>query len=477
MHREYQQVKLSSTETGQISKLFEKFKFDSLLEASQIVKVRGKSIPDMLFVMLIIILESSNSIYNGVVTNHCKSMKTPINDMLNNPNYNWRNFLYRIVKKFISLFFDAEHDTGSLIIDDTDKRKTGKKVQHLSWFYDHSDNSYFMGYQNITAAWSNGRTTIPVDFEFKKGKKKTKHSTRSNYPKKSPAEQRVRFAGEKKTVIAVRMIKRALKRAIPINYILWDSWYNCSSSLKYISELVEKKGIHLISMLKRGNNKYKYQGKYYDIKELSRFADMWEMDDETGIKSKSLIVEYLDVGSSPKVKDRSTVMKIKISFFKYPTCKKWKAILSTNLELTEDEVLKLYLQRWSIECLFKEIKQYFGYNQSKGSNYYAMVADLTIRYSFYIMFCSQREEKKQQSMMQILMGFYEELFDEWLTRFIEKKIKEGIRKFLAYALKQGTTDLRELNLNIDNMLVKFFEEEFYPDKIVEVDKPPKRKVG
>ncbi|MDP8220933.1 MAG: hypothetical protein P9X26_06280 [Candidatus Stygibacter frigidus] len=75
------------------------------------------------------------------------------------------------------------------------------------------------------------------------------------------------------------------------------------------------------------------------------------------------------------------------------------------------------------------------------------------------------------------MEFYEELFDEWLIRFIEKNIKEGIKLFLTYALKQGTTDLRELNLNIDQMLTKFFEEEFYPDRIIEVDKSPKRKVA
>lgn len=477
MHREYQQVKLSRTEKGQIFTLFRKFKLESLLRASNIVKARGHSIKDMLFVMLIIILESTNSIYNGIVINHCKSMKTSINDMLNNPFYNWRQYLYSVAKMFMSLHFKKESDTGYLIIDDTSKRKTGKKVQGLSWFFDHSKNNYFTGFQNITLAFSNGRTTIPIDFEMKTGKKKTKHATRADYPKKSPADQRVRFAREKKTNITVRMIKRALQRNFTVNYILWDSWYNCSFSMKYIADLVKFKGIHLVSMLKRGNSKYKYHGKYYDLKELARRAGSWQIDENTGIQSKSIIVEYLDVGSSPKVNERSVIMRVSICFFKYPANKKWKAILSTNLELTEEEVLKLYLHRWSIECLFKELKQYFGYNQSKGSKYYAMVADLSIRYSFYIMFCSRREERKEKSMMQILMEFYEELFDEWLTRFIEKKIKEGIKQFLAYASKKGVTDLRELKQNIDQMLTRFFEEEFYPNKIVEVDKPPKRKIA
>lgn len=477
MNRKYQQVKLSSTDSGQVVRLFNKFKLNTILKACDIIKVRGHSIAEMLFFMLIIILESSNSVYNGIVRNHCSSLKTPINDMLNNPHYNWRNFLYYIAKVFKKLYFTVGKDTGILIIDDTDKRKTGKKVKDSSWFYDHSDNKYFMGFQNITAAWSNGRTTIPIDFELKRGKKRTKHATRSKYPQKSPAEQRVRFAGEKKTNIAVRMIKRALQRAFPISYILWDSWYNCSSSLKYISELVTNKGIHLISMLKRGNSKFKYQGAYYNIKELSRIAGKWILDVRSGIKTKTLIIEYLDASSSQRLEERSTIIRAKICFFKYPGCKKWKAILSTNLELTAMEVLKLYLQRWSIECLFKEIKQYFGYDQSKSSNYYAMVSDLSIRYAFYIMFCSKREETKQQSMMQILMDFYEELFDDWLTKFIELKLRSGIRKFLEFSIKKGITDLRILYRDLDQMLIDFFEKEFYPDKIVEVDKSVKRKVA
>ena len=192
----------------------------------------------MLFFMLIIILESSNSVYNGIVRNHCSSLKTSINDMLNNPHYNWRNFLCSVAKVFKKLYFKVGKDTGILIIDA-----------------------------------------------------------------------------------------------------------------------------------------------------------------RSGIKFKTLIVEYLDVSSSQKLEERSTIIKAKICFFKYPGCRKWKVILSTNLELTAMEVLKLYLQRWSIECLFKEIKQYFGYDQSKSSNYYAMVSDLSIRYAFYIMFCSKREETTQQSMM------------------------------------------------------------------------------
>jgi len=40
----------------------------------------------------------------------------------------------------------------------------------------------------------------------------------------------------------MQMIKRAFKRNFQFEYILWDSWYNCLSVMKNISEVVIKKG-------------------------------------------------------------------------------------------------------------------------------------------------------------------------------------------------------------------------------------------
>ncbi|MCF7919309.1 MAG: transposase [Candidatus Cloacimonetes bacterium] len=230
-------------------------------------------------------------------------------------------------------------------------------------------------------------------------------------------------------------------------------------------------------MLKRGNSKYKYKGKFFTLKELSKLAGKWVEDKSTGIKSKSITVAYVDATSAKSFQERKVIMNVRICFYIYPKIRRWRAILSTDLELLEEQVLKIYLRRWSIECLFKEIKQYFGYDQSQSSNYVAMVADLSIRYAFYIMFCLKREEENQKPMLQVLMEFYDDLFDEWLDNYIERILSENMAKLISYALKNGITDLRELQLKLDDVLDKFFSEVFYPDKIEEMDKPIKRKAA
>ncbi|MDP8268464.1 MAG: transposase, partial [Candidatus Tenebribacter davisii] len=366
---------------------------------------------------------------------------------------------------------------GCLIIDDTSKTKSGRKVQWLSWFYDHSKSQYFTGFQNILCAYTNGRTAIPIDFEFKIGKSKVKHYTKSNYKEGTHAEQRVRFAKQKKIDIAIQMIKRAFQRNFQFQYILWDSWYNSSTALEYISEVVAKKGVNLISMLKNGNTKYKYKNGFFDLKELYHKAGKWETNRKTGIKSKSIIVEYMDASQTNKLSEREELITIKIAFYKYPHVKKWKAILSTDLELEPTEILHFYLRRWSIECIFRELKQYFGYNQSKSSNYIVMIADFTIRCGFFIMFCHIREIENHKPMCQLLLEFYEELFDEWLDNYIKLQMQKEIENVLLYAKGLGMQSLDELILNLDNVMKRFFDEVFLPDKISEADKQAKRRIA
>lgn len=469
MLNRFNQVKLSSVGSKNVFDLFKTFKLESILSQSKIVKQKGHKISEMLFFFLIIILENSNSIFSGIVKNHSSNLKTPINDMLNNSHYNWRNLLYRVVKRFSQLCSGLQLDDCSLIYDDTGKVKTGHKTQNISWFYDHSKSGYFKGYQNITSAWSNGRQTIPIDFELKIGKKRSKHSRKANYPAGTHTEQRVRFAKQKKIDIVIQMIKRAKQREIPFKYILWDSWYNCSKSFSFVFEKLVPAGKVLISMLKNGNQKYKYGKRFLSLKELYRRAGKWRYDPISGIKYKSLEVELLNVSTANKIEERAVIGKVKVCFFKYPNVKRWKAIISTDTNLSEMEVLKLYLRRWGIECIFKEIRQYFGYDQSKSSNYAAMVADLTIRYVFYTMFCYRKEQNSNKPMGQIVLEFYQELFDMWLNAFVEIMFVRYAKDFVDYAIELGYTDLFDLRKNIDKLLRAFFEREVWIDKITEAD--------
>jgi hypothetical protein len=469
MLKEYKQVKVSSLNSGLITDLLETFKFEGILKQVGIVKQKGHTIIELMLVFLFMILENKKSLHCGLEFNNITKLKTPINDMLNNPKYKWRNLLYKVALRFIKLSSPSNENDNCIVFDDTSKVKTGKKTENISWFHDHSLSKYFKGFQNITQVWSNGLSAIVLDFELKIGKKKVKNSKRPKYCKGTHTEQRNRFSKEKKTDIVIKMIKRTIQRKIPFKYVLWDSWFNNNTSYNYVFKKLVPIGITLISMLKNGSQKYKYNNQYYNLKELYKLAGKWHHDRSSGIKYKSIDVELLDTSSSRKINERRVIEKIKICFYKYPNIKRWKAILSTDIKLTEIEVLKIYLRRWSIECVFKEIKQYFGYNQSKSSKYSAMIADLTIRYVFYNMLCYKKQQMSYPSMEQLLIEFCEELEEASLTIFINTIFTQKVKDFIDYSIAYGYTSLTELRKDVDIVIRKFFENEVILDKITEVD--------
>ena len=223
-------------------------------------------------------------------------------------------------------------------------------------------------------------------------------------------------------------------------------------------------------MLKTNNTKYRLNRNkktyYLNLKELKNRAGNWITDSVTGIKYKSIIVDYLDTKSNKIISERKAFGKVKISFFRYPNVRKFKAIASTDLELTAMEILSHYLKRWSIECMFKDIKQSFGYSQNKASKYSSLIGDISIRYAFYIMFSYKKEQAENKtSTEQLLLEFYQEIFEISLNQFIEMMFKQKLKQFLEYAKKIGIKSIEETIIKVDNLIERFFKTEHDYDKI------------
>jgi len=288
---QFSQVKTENLLLTNISFLFKTFKLKSLLTRNKISKEKGITVFTMIFYIFRIFLENSRSIRSGLMSLNLDAHKSALNDFLNNPNHNWRNLLYGIVKIFAKKYGHDEGKYTVLIIDDTSKKKYGKHVEWISSFYDHANKTYYRGYQTVIMALCNLRTCIPVDFCLKTGKKKYKHSKKGQYGGKSHILKRYTESRNTKTTIALNMITRALHRRFKFDYVLWDSWYNCSSAYKYVFNKLIPKGIHLISMVKLSKEKYGYLSGNLNIREIYRKTGEWKMDDTNGVRYKSIIIE------------------------------------------------------------------------------------------------------------------------------------------------------------------------------------------
>ena len=58
---------------------------------------------------------------------------------------------------------------------------------------------------------------------------------------------------------------------------------------------------------------------------------------------------------------------------------KWRLIVSTNTGLSYIKAVEIYQIRWSIEVMFKELKQYLHIEKCQSLDFDAQIADITMR--------------------------------------------------------------------------------------------------
>jgi len=78
-------------------------------------------------------------------------------------------------------------------------------------------------------------------------------------------------------------------------------------------------------------------------------------------------------------------LEVKIVFCSIENAKKCGAVLSTDIDLSSEEILNIYIKRWTIEPFFKECKQhlYLGKEQCRNfDSIFASNAIALIRYIF-----------------------------------------------------------------------------------------------
>ena len=107
-------------------------------------------------------------------------------------------------------------------------------------------------------------------------------------------------------------------------------------------------------------------------------------------------------------------------------------LISTDISLNEEEIIRIYGKRWDTEVFFKVYKSYL--NLSKECNalsYDAMTAHTAVVFTRYMMLSLEsREANDQRSMGEILLYFTDEMSDiTWIQAF--QMLLEMFRAILA----------------------------------------------
>ena len=110
--------------------------------------------------------------------------------------------------------------------------------------------------------------------------------------------------------------------------------------------------------------------------------------------------------------------------------REYLVLATTDMSLSEDEIIRNYGKRWGIEVFFKVCKSYLKLSkESRSLSYDAMTAHVAIVFTRYMMLAvEQRESVDERSLGELFFISIEELSDVTLTTAVELIILEFVKQ-------------------------------------------------
>lgn len=154
---------------------------------------------------------------------------------------------------------------------------------------------------------------------------------------------------------------------------------------------------------------YTYQGQAYTLNQLYKKVRKK--------RGRAKILASVLVGLGPDANGDEVQARI-IFVRDRNRSKNWLALLTTNLNHSNEDAVRIYGKRWAIECFFKVTKSHLRLaKEFQGRSYDAMTAHTTIVFIRYMMLAlSSREEQDPKTIGRLFYVCCDEVED---IRFTE----------------------------------------------------------
>ena len=292
---------------------------------------------------------------------------------------NWRGVTRGLSKNFYRVHDLGSSDELSFVLDDSVKKRRGRKVEGCSTHFDHAESRCVHGQQVVQLGLAHEEGFLPLDAQIYMGEKKRREVEDGFEDERSSVARDYRVArDEDKNQIARGMVTRAVRAGFRAAYMLADSWFCNKANIAFAIS----KGLTAVMRMKRAKTKYRYCGRLYTLVELYNILKR-RMKKLSGLNWRVVKVT-VEMNLAPDGEPpRWTNVTIVFSAPKNGGKNKWAAFLSTDLEMSAEKVLEVYSRRWGIEVYFKEVKQNMGWLAEQTGRYaahYASIHLASIRY-------------------------------------------------------------------------------------------------
>ena len=236
--------------------------------------------------------------------------------------------LWLTVKPYVR---QIQSDDGVIIVDDSIAEKPHTDENDIiAWHYDHTKGHSIKGINFITALYHVGDISLPVNYrlvektEYYTDKKTGKEKRRSPVTKNEHYRQ---------------MLRQVKQNQIPFRYVLNDVWFASADNMMFVQHELERDFV----MPLKTNRKValsledKKQGRY-------------ERVDTLQIEPDTVLTIYLEGVDFP-------LHLVKQVFTNGDASVGILYLVTSDLDLTYDEITTIYGKRWNVEPYHKSLKQ------------------------------------------------------------------------------------------------------------------------
>jgi hypothetical protein len=437
-----------------VASFFKEQKISQALRKSNFFKQKGFPCKDLLqFLVTLVFMGKNLWRYLDSDADSAPFQKDAVYRFMNDCCYNWRKFLLllssQIIRTRIVPLTDEKRVNVFIVDDSLFSRSRSKAVELLARVFDHVSNRYVRGFRMLTLGWSDGNTFLPLAFSLLSSEKESNRlrGMSDSVDKRTNGYQRRKEAIRKSTDVLLDLLKQAKAYMVPASYLLFDSWFAFPGVIRKIREIK----LHTICMLKSMPTvKYEYQGQKLTLNKL--YAAVKKKRGRAKILA-SIVIGLGQMPNGEQVQARIVFVRDR------RTKKKWLALLTTDTELPDEEVVRIYGKRWNIEVFFKMSKSYLRLaKEFQCRSYDSMVAHTAIVFIRYIMLAL--ESRNGQDPRTIGNLFYvccDELQDIGLLEALQR-VFSLMEQFLEEHLQLAESEIRKLIDYLISSLPSFFKE-------------------
>ena len=268
--------------------------------------------------------------------------------------------------------------------------------------FDHVSMKYKRGFRLLTLAWSDGNSLFPILGRLL-GSSKAHNmvGVTKSLDQRSLAAKRRKQALSKATDVMLDMLKTAIKAGHSAKYVLFDTWF---SNPKDIIRIHSECGLNTIAMIKKSSKVfYEFEGKRMNIKQIFGICK------KRRGRSKYLLSVNVNISLKNGISLPAKIVCVRNRNKK----KDWIAFICTDMNLSEEEILRIYGKRWDIEVFFKTCKSMLNLGSECHSlSYDALTAHVSLVFIRYMLLSlQQRNSTDDRTISELFLLMIDELAD------------------------------------------------------------------